>query len=213
MRDLRAGRLDRFLAWRIDETAGFDTAWASLEGRRLVAQGRTAGQLPAPFWTEYRLETGEDFVTANVHVESRWQEGTASLDLRRDPAGAWTVNGTPRPDLATALDCDLAACPLTNTMPVLRHALLGQPGDHQLLMAFIEVPSLRVVPSRQRYTHVRAGDPSGAVIKYRSGSFESDLVFDGDGFVLVYPQLGRRVPAGEPTPGIRERGPGSARPA
>jgi uncharacterized protein len=97
-------------------------------------------------------------------------------------------------DLGEALDCDLGFSPLTNTMPVLRHDLLRRPGDHHFLMAFIEVPSLRVVPSRQRYTHVRAGDPSGAVIKYRSGSFESDLVFDEDGFVLEYPQLGRRAP-------------------
>lgn len=193
MRDLPAGRLDRFLAWEIEATAGFDSAWVSLDGRRLVAEGRTAGQLPTPYWTAYRLDTGDDFVTASMHVESRWREGATSLDLRRDPSGGWTVNGAPRPDLATALDCDLAGCPLTNTMPVLRHALLRQPGDHELLMAFIDVPSLRVVPSRQRYTHVRAGDPSGAVIKYRSGSFESDLTFDGDGFVLDYPQLGRRV--------------------
>lgn len=192
MRDLRAGRLDRFLAWQIDATVGFDSAWVSLDGRRLVAEGRTAGQLPTPFWTEYRLDTGDDFVTASMHVESRWRDGAASLDLGRDPSGGWTVNGAPRPDLATALDCDLTACPLTNTMPVLRHDLLRRPGDHNLLMAFIEVPSLRVVPSRQRYTHVRAGDPSGAVIKYRSGSFESDLTFDEDGFVLDYPQLGRR---------------------
>ena len=193
MGDQNEGRLDRFLAWQIDATAGFDTAWVSLEGRRLVAEGRTAGQLPAPYWTEYRLETGDDFITASVHVESRWREGAASLDLERDPSGGWAVNGAARSDLAMALDCDLAGCPLTNTMPVLRHELLRRPGDHQLLMAFIEVPSLRVVPSRQRYTHVRAGDPAGAVIKYRSDSFESDLVFDGDGFVLVYPQLGRRV--------------------
>jgi hypothetical protein len=185
----------RFLAWQIDETAGFDSAWAEIAGSHLVAQGRIVGQRAMPYWIEYRLETGDALVTARVEAEARWEGGVAGLDLRRDPAAGWTVNGEPRPDLAEALDCDLGACPLTNTMPVLRHDLLRRPGDHHLLMAFIEVPSLRVVPSRQRYTQLRAGDPSGAVIKYRSGSFESDLVFDEDGFVLEYPQLGRRVPA------------------
>jgi uncharacterized protein len=202
----------RFLAWQIDETSGFDTAWVEVRGRQLVAEGRTAGQLPFPFWTAYEVQTGDNFVTARVMVESRWADGAARVDLRRDDGGAWTVNGEPRPDLAAALDCDLAGCPLTNTMPVLRHDLLRRSGDHRLLMAFIEVPGLRVVPSNQRYTHIRPGDPSGAVIKYRSGSFESDLVFDEDGFVLDYPQLGRRVLARAATAGIRERGPGSVRP-
>jgi uncharacterized protein len=202
----------RFLAWQVDETAGFDTAWAQIDGRRLTAEGRSAGQLPMPFWMTYRLETGEDFITTRVVAETRWVDGTASLDLRRDADGAWTVNGEPRPDLATALDCDIGMCPLTNTMPVLRHDLLRVPSDHEFLMAFIEVPSLRVVPSRQRYTHVHAGDPSGAVVKYRSGSFESDLVFDADGFVLEYPQLGRRVLPSQPQAGIRASGPGTVRP-
>jgi hypothetical protein len=201
-----------FLAWQIDETSGFDTAWAELRGRRLVAHGRTAGQVPVPFWTSYVLETGDAFVTARVTVESRWADGTANLDLRRDPDRGWTVNGEPRPDLASALDCDLAACPLTNTMPVLRHDLLRRSGDHHFLMAFIEVPGLRVVASRQRYTQLRSGDPSGALIKYRSGSFESDLVFDSDGFVLEYPRLGRRVLPGTAREDLRERGPGSVRP-
>jgi hypothetical protein len=202
----------RFLAWQVDETAGFDTAWAQIDGLRLIAEGRSAGQLPVPFWMTYDLETGEDFITSRVAAETRWVDGTASLDLRRDADGAWTVNGEPRSDLARALDCDIGMCPLTNTMPVLRHDLLRVPGDHEFLMAFIEVPSLRVVPSRQRYTHVQDGDPSGAVVKYRSGSFESDLVFDADGFVLEYPQLGRRVLPGRPQTGIRARGPGTVRP-
>jgi uncharacterized protein len=186
-------RSRRFLAWQIDETFGFDSAWAEIDGRRLVAEGRTVGQVPQPYWLDYRLETGDEFVTARVQVEARWEGGSASLDLRRDPSTGWAVNGEARPDLAAAQDCDLGACPLTNAMPVLRHDLLRRPGDHHFLMAFIEVPSLRVVPSRQRYTQIRAGDPNQVVIKYRSGSFESDLVFDADGFVLDYPQLGRRV--------------------
>jgi hypothetical protein len=92
--------LRRFLAWQIDETSGFDSAWAEIEGGRLTAEGRTVGQVPRPWWIEYRLETGDDFVTARVQAEARWEDGAASLDLRRDPAGGWTVNGDPRADLA-----------------------------------------------------------------------------------------------------------------
>ncbi|HET7030092.1 MAG TPA: putative glycolipid-binding domain-containing protein [Candidatus Limnocylindrales bacterium] len=185
--------IERFLAWQIDDSAGFDAAWATVERDTLRAEGRSVGQRPAPFWTTYRLETGPAFVTARMEVESRSAGGRASLDLRRDHDGTWRVDGEPRPDLAGALDCDLGECPLTNTMPVLRHGLLDGPGDHELLMAFIEVPGLRVLPSRQRYTHV-AREPTGdTIVTYRSGTFRSDLRFDRDGFVRTYPQLGRRI--------------------
>jgi hypothetical protein len=37
-----------------------------------------------------------------------------------------------RPDLATALDCDLACSPVTSTMPILRHGLQRSPGAARL---------------------------------------------------------------------------------
>lgn len=198
------------LIWSIDATAGFDTAWVSVDGDRLTADGRTAGLLAMPYWVEYRVETGNRFVTRRVLVESRWEGGSATLDLRRDDDG-WTVDGEPRPELEGALDCDLAACPLTNTMPILRHELHRRAGDHTFLMAFIEVPTLRVVSSRQRYTHIATSADGGATVRYQSGSFQSDLRVDSDGFVTEYPQLGRRVERNPSPPGLRAAGPGSAR--
>jgi hypothetical protein len=184
----------RLLVWEIDETAGFDSAWATLEDGQLRADGRAVWQRPRPVWIDYRLETAEAFVTRSMDVGARWDGGSASLRLRND-GGAWTVNGEPRPDLDGALDCDLAACPLTNTMPILRHGFQREAGDHELLMAFIQVPTLEVTPNRQRYTFLRRVD-AGAKVRYASGSFRSDLTIDEDGFVLDYPQLGRRIGPG-----------------
>ena len=201
----------RMLLWEIDETAGFDTAWTSVTDGQLWAEGRASGLLPTPHWVDYRLDTSDRYATRLMAVKARWEGGSASLELRRE-GGRWAVNGEDRPDLADALDCDLAACPLTNTMPILRHDLHRVPGERDFLMAFIEVPSLRVVPSRQRYTHQRPLDGGGAVVRYASGSFQSDLVIDADGFVVEYPQLGRRVEPGRFPDGIRTASPGSARP-
>jgi hypothetical protein len=185
----------RLLVWEIDDIAGFDAAWATLEAGRLGAEGRAVWQRPRPVWIDYRLQTGDRFVTRAMDVEARWDGGSASLRLRNDD-GAWTVNGEPRPDLDGALDCDLAECPLTNTMPVLRHGLHRGPGDHELLMAFITIPTLEVTPNRQRYTFLHRVD-AGARVRYASGSFRSDLTIDDDGFVLDYPQLGRRIQPGQ----------------
>jgi hypothetical protein len=110
----------------------------------------------------------------------------------RDGDGSWRADGVARPDLDRALDCDLFACPTTNAMPILRHGLHRGPGEAVFLMAFVRVPSLEVVPNQQRYTHLELVD-AGARVRYASGSFQSDLLVDRDGFVVEYPELGFRV--------------------
>ena len=186
----------RLLAWSVFETAGFDAAWVTAAGDRLEADGVAIGQRPRPYEIRYRLETGAGWVTTRLSVECRTTRATRRLDLRRDDRG-WTVDGTPRPDLGDALDCDLMACPLTNTMPIRRHALHETLGDVTFAMAFVEVPTLRVVASTQRYTTLDAIDRldpgSVALIRFRSGRFQSDLEIDAGGFVVTYPKLGRRI--------------------
>jgi uncharacterized protein len=79
---------------------------------------------------------------------------------------------------------DLAASPLFNSLPVL--AGLEQAGD--FVMAFIDVPSLAVERSEQRYEPLGAGR-----VRFRSGSFTAELEFDDDGLVTFYEGLARRV--------------------
>jgi hypothetical protein len=78
-------------------------------------------------------------------------------------------------------------------MPILRHGFHREPGDQELLMAFIAIPTLEVTPNRQRYTFLRRLVDGGGQVRYASGSFRSDLTVDDEGFVLDYPQLGRRI--------------------
>jgi hypothetical protein len=194
---------ESLLLWSIEESAGFDSAWAALdlERRTLAAEGHADGQRPEPYSLAYTFESGPDWITKRMHVRSRTATGSRELELRRTPAG-WTVDGRERQDLADALDCDLGLCPLTNTMPILRHGLLEPAASVELLMAFIRVPSLEVVANRQRYTHVRRLPGGGALIRYESGTFRSDLTIDPDGFVVDYPQLGHRLapPSGDASP-------------
>jgi hypothetical protein len=57
-------------------------------------------------------------------------------------------------------------------------------------MAFVQLPELIVERSEQTYTHVRTTASGDAVVRYRSGDFESDLIVDAGGLVLDYPKLG-----------------------
>ncbi|MEV6572322.1 putative glycolipid-binding domain-containing protein [Streptomyces sp. NPDC051577] len=174
--------------WRVTASGGYDTAWGRFEEDRLQARGRALGLEDGPYWVTYRLVTGPRFVTRALHVTVDGPgAATRELDLRRDDEGRWTVDGQPREELNGALDCDLGLCPLTNTMPVLRHALhlapAGTPG-RPFLMAWVSVPDLRVTPSEQVYTPL-----GGHRVRYASGAFTADVEFDPDGVVRHYPGL------------------------
>nr|WP_238431772.1 putative glycolipid-binding domain-containing protein [Streptomyces cavernae] len=81
-------------------------------------------------------------------------------------------------------------CPLTNTMPVLRHSLHRTPGERDFLMAWVSVPDLTVSPSPQRYTHLA---PHRVRFTSLDSDFRSDLTFDPDGLVVDYPGLAHRL--------------------
>ncbi|MGW1175653.1 putative glycolipid-binding domain-containing protein [Kitasatospora sp. NPDC002543] len=180
--------------WRVTETAGLETSWIDLGPTALTARGRVAAAEPAPYWLDYRLDTGDGFTTRRMHVTAHTPDTTRTLDLRRDEAtGRWSVDGTPRPDLDGALDCDLGLSPLTNTPPVLRHALHRGPGEHHFLMAWIRVPDLVVVPSSQTYTHLHRHEDGGATVRYAAGDYRADLRLDADGLVADYPGLAHRL--------------------
>jgi uncharacterized protein len=67
----RDGSRERFLLWRVVETAGFESAWAELDGPALRAAGHAAGQLPEPYWLTYTLETDAAGLTARLLVTAR----------------------------------------------------------------------------------------------------------------------------------------------
>jgi hypothetical protein len=176
------------ITWDVFASKGFETAWSEVGDSVLRARGRAVGTLPEPYWISYELETAEDFVTRRLRVTAETGAGTRTLDLRHDGHGRWTANGEPLPDVDGALDCDLGLCPLTNTMPVLRHRLHRAPGEREFLMAWVSVPDLAVRPSRQTYTHLGPGR-----VRFTSGDFRSDLAFDEEGYVVDYPSLAIRL--------------------
>nr|WP_298552792.1 putative glycolipid-binding domain-containing protein [Streptomyces luteogriseus]WTJ26576.1 putative glycolipid-binding domain-containing protein [Streptomyces luteogriseus] len=178
------------LTWEVTASRGFETAWTERADSVLRARGRAVGTVPEPYWISYELETAEDFVTRRLRVTAETGTGTRTLDLRHDGHGRWTANGEPLPDVDGALDCDLGLCPLTNTMPVLRHGLHRESGEREFLMAWVSVPDLAVRPSRQTYTHLRPGH-----VRFSSGDFRSDLEFDDEGYVVDYPELATRLTA------------------
>ena len=83
---------------------------------------------------------------------------------------------------------DLGFSPLFNTLPVLRDDLLAGGPARDYLMRWVDVPSLEVSESAQRYEPL-----GGGVIRFSAAEFVADIDFDPDGFVLRYPGIGTRV--------------------
>jgi Putative glycolipid-binding len=83
---------------------------------------------------------------------------------------------------------DLASSPLFNSLPVLRDGLHLGGRAHDYVMSWVDVPSLEVSRSEQRYEPIAPG-----IVRFRSGSFTADLEFSADGFVSRYPGLAKRV--------------------
>lgn len=172
------------LAWHGDPEWRQELCELQLREDGLVATGAQLGSAPAPYRAAYELEARGDWVTRRLRVEVG---GVGSLELRHDGKGAW-AGVENAAELEGALDCDLAFSPLTNLMPIRRHRLHEQPGTVDFAMAWVSLPDLKVHRSEQRYEHLDPG-----LVRFSSDGFVADLELDGDGLVVVYPGLARRV--------------------
>jgi hypothetical protein len=140
---------------------GLDLPLMEIAEAEVTAEGLSARgtQIGVSYELRYELEPGR--LRAEVVGERRIDIGLDSTDF-----------------------FDLGFSPLFNSLPVL--AGLDESAD--FVMSFVEVPSLEVSRSEQRYEPLGDG-----VVRYRSGSFVADITFDADGFVSHYEKLAERV--------------------
>jgi hypothetical protein len=204
-----------FLVWSGVEEWLTEAAEVNLGEDGLSATGLQLGAEPAPFRVDYRLDAPERYVTRELELTATSDGWSRHLVLTHDGSGTWRADVDDQgdvpggrwdgqlPDLSEARDIDIENSPLTNTMPILRHGFQAG-GSENFVMAFVTMPTLRVVASPQRYEHVRAVD-GGAVVRYlsRDGDFTAELELDSDGLLVFYPRLAHRVDpharADEPT--------------
>ena len=204
-----SGERTRFVAWRGDDDPDrLEAATITLAADRFSALGTSRA---ADYTTSWALETGSGWVTERLEIGVTGHGWWRHLTFTRDSAGRWTSEDEsdgeadlPAPGIVDAesiegaLDCDLALCPVTNSMPILRLGLLDTAGSETgLVMAWVDLPSLQVIRSDQLYRGVRPYDAEAgsAVVRYESAnrSFMADLTVDEDGLVIDYPWLAKRI--------------------
>jgi hypothetical protein len=137
-----------------------EVAHVELRQGELVAEGT---QLGATYELRYRL-----------------RPSTLTVDLVRERSLELELDG--------ADFFDLGLSPLFNSLPVLRDGLLTSDSARTYEMRWVDVPSLQVERSEQRY------EPLGDnVVRFVAGAFVAEIAFDDAGFVVDYPGLARRA--------------------
>ena len=193
------------VAWRgVDDPDRIDTAWIRIGESGMEAHGASVTRSYATAWS---LDATDAWRTRTLDISAHGVGWTRSLALTRGRNGRWAAvtqvhgdSGRPPAGLAEsssidgALDCDIGLCPVTNTMPIRRLRLLnGNVPETPLVMAWIEVPSLRVIRSDQVYASSTPGR-----VRYRGtgGDDQAELTVDSDGIVIDYPGLATRLALG-----------------
>ncbi|GAA1154112.1 putative glycolipid-binding domain-containing protein [Nesterenkonia sandarakina] len=197
------------LTWSgIDDPDRLDHACVEIDSTSMHAVGGTQAR---HFSSSWELEIGEDWTTRSLHVTTRGFGWSRWLELTRAESGRWSAESGGRGDtklpppgleepatLDDATDCDLGLCPVTNTMPIRRLGLLDRdvPSTH-LVMAWVEMPSLRVQRSEQVYASKWTDERR--LVKYSTlrGDFSADLTVDSYGLVIDYPTLAHRISSDE----------------
>jgi uncharacterized protein len=183
----------RFYVWRGLEEWLAEAALIRVDADGLSARGTQLGAEPEPYRVDYELTTNGGFITERLSLVARTAGAERTLEVLRGSDGGWSANGEPLRELEGALDCDLANCPVTNAMPVLREGLRegGEPKD--FVMAWVSVPDLAVRLSAQRYEPI-----DDHTVRYVSldSDFRAELELDDDGLVVRYPRMAERLSAG-----------------
>ena len=199
--------LPKALLWRRLDVPGAEQVLYD-DRRGLAARGVQVAHERQAYRVSYELTTDERWTTTRLDVIAEgpgWQRKVLLERNKRAPrTGEWRITASERGDLPDgqlagiedpyrvndALDVDLAASPLTNTLPVRRLGLLDAPAgtQHTILAAWVIVPSLTVVPSKQTYTVLDRHR-----VRYTSGDFTAVVELDADGFVTRYESLAERA--------------------
>ena len=183
--------MQRIYRWQPAHGSGLEHMILTQDEGMIVAEGVVAGgdDESSPFGCSYRIECDAGWRTRSVEVRVA---GGASLVLTADGEGRWRdAHGRALAQLDGCIDVDISATPFTNTLPIRR--LSARPArPTELHVAWIRLPALDVQAALQIYTRLADG-------RYRfeapDSRFKAVLEVDGDGVVLDYPALFRRVEA------------------
>jgi uncharacterized protein len=136
------------------------------------------------FAARYRIVCDRSWQVRELEV--RLIGDPRTIELASDGAGSWSDrSGAPLPELEGAIDVDISVTPFTNTLPI-RRLRLKRGQSEEIAVVYIRLPELTVTTDPQRYTCLEP------FARYRF-DFARDVEVDGNGLVVTYPGLFKRL--------------------
>lgn len=179
------------IVWqRCDKTAFEFFRW--VDEKELVMHGKVVGDIDGiPGYVRYRVRVGPDGrLTARVYLQSHL--GLQRLKMVRSQPGHWRIDDVDRPDLVSAIDIDMGITPATNTLPIRRMQLaVGE--SRELVAAWVQFPSLRVSPVRQRYCRM---DKWRYMYESLDTGYHAEITVQADDMVWQYADVWCTVSGG-----------------
>jgi uncharacterized protein len=137
---------------------------------------------------EYAIACDAQWRTLSAVVSGWIGEGDVEIEVSRDEAGLWRLNGDLVPAVEGCVDVDLNFSPSTNTLPIRRFNLEVGSSVH-VRAAWLRFPSFKLEPLEQSYTRVGTN-----LYRYESagGRFVASVEVDEVGLVTEYGEIWRR---------------------
>jgi hypothetical protein len=180
--------MKRVIAWQRLDTPGVEYADLTVSPLRIEGEIVLFDE-GTPSAVSYLIDCDEAGVTSRAVVRLKHQGALTVRTLVRLRDGAWRVDGIEAPELAGICDVDVAVTPSTNTLPIRRLGLaIGQ--GVEVTAAWIQFPSLDVVPLRQSYRRL---DQERYTYDAPDHDFRANLTVDPDGVVQTYGALWARL--------------------
>ncbi len=154
-------------------------------------EGSVDARFPeGPAAVRYAIDVDTDWRTRMARIRLAMPKGRRDLWVEVDDEGRWQVGGMEMEGLHGCVDVDLAATPVTNTLPI-RRLDLPVGGSADLLTAWMTFPDLEIRPVRQRYTRI-----ADRLYRFEAffNRFAAEFEVDQAGLVLTYPGFWERMP-------------------
>lgn len=178
--------------WREWEGGGLEHCALRFDDDGLTLEGVVVTTDEGLFGAHYRVRTDAAFRTREVRIAF---VGGPVLHVEADGEGHWRDMAGRRalPALDGCVDVDIRITPSTNTLPI-RRLRLGLGESRDIRVAYVPLPEggdLRPIAVGQRYTCLMPD----SLYRYQGldSGFTADLPVDGDGLVMDYPGVFRRV--------------------
>ncbi|WP_274423406.1 putative glycolipid-binding domain-containing protein [Chelativorans sp. YIM 93263] len=167
--------------WRRLDEPGLEVfqIMPEVDGFRAVATVVHAGA--DPFGLSYVWSLDEHWRTRQLVL--RLSHPTLQEMKIERTSGGWLVDGQEAAELAACDEIDLSATPFCNSLAIRRLR-----GSGELTALYVDLPSLQLSCSRQRYQPLGEGRWRYIDLGVAKG-FEADLSLDEDGLVVDYEGL------------------------